>query len=63
MKKYLVVNSKDGNDFYIVDDLQSLVKEMYEVEWLNGELMEEIERKFNTFYQVFEINGKIKALN
>lgn len=64
MKKYLVVNSKDGNDFYIVDDLKELIEEMYEFELIqNEESFESVSEKFYSFYQVFEINGKIKALN
>jgi uncharacterized protein YxjI len=66
MKKYLVVNSEDGNDFYIVDDLKELIEEMYEFEFelvQNEESFESVSEKFYSFYQVFEINGEIKALN
>jgi hypothetical protein len=64
MKKYLVVNSEDGNDFYIVDDLKELIEEMYEFELVqNEESFESVSEKFYSFYQVFEINGEIKALN
>jgi hypothetical protein len=64
MKKYLVVNSKDGNDFYIVDDLKELIEEMYEFELVqNEESFESVSEKFYSFFQVFEIDGEIKALN
>ena len=32
MKNYLVVNVDDVNDFYLVNDLNELIKEMYECE-------------------------------
>ena len=64
MKKYLVVSSENGNDFYIVDDLKELIEEMYEFEVVqNEESFESISEKFYRFYQVFEINGEIKELN
>jgi len=37
MKKYLVVNIEDGNDFYLVDDLTELISEMYSQELYNNE--------------------------
>jgi hypothetical protein len=64
MKKYLVVSSENGNDFYIVDDLKELIEEMYEFEVVQKEeSFESISEKFYRFYQVFEINGEIKELN
>ena len=64
MKKYLVVNSENGNDFYIVNDLKELIEEIYEFELVqNEESFESVSENFYSFYQVFEINGEIKALN
>ena len=64
MKKYLVVSSENGNDFYIVDDLKELIEEMYEFEVVQKEeSFESISEKFYRFYQVFEITGEIKELN
>jgi hypothetical protein len=37
MKKYLVVNIEDGNDFYLVDDLTELISEMYSQELYSNE--------------------------
>ena len=64
MKKYLVVSSENGNDFYIVNDLKELIEEMYEFELVqNGETFESVSEKLYRFYQVFEIDGTIKELN
>lgn len=64
MKKYLVVSSKNGNDFYIVDDLKELIEDMYEFELVqNEESFKSVNVKFYRFHQVFEINGEIKELN
>jgi hypothetical protein len=37
MKKYLVVNIEDGNDFYLVDDLTELISEIYSQELYSNE--------------------------
>ena len=64
MKKYLVVSSENGNDFYIVDDLKELIEDIYEFELVQKEAsFESVSEKFYMFYQVFEINGEIKELN
>jgi hypothetical protein len=39
MKNYLVVNVDDVNDFYLVNDLNELIKEMYECELFEKSLM------------------------
>ena len=37
MKKYLVINIVDGNDFYLIDDLTELISEMYSQELFDNE--------------------------
>ena len=37
MKNYLVVGVEDSNDNYLVNDLEGLIKEMYECELINNE--------------------------
>jgi hypothetical protein len=37
MKKYLVIDIENGNNFYLVDDLTILINEMYECELFNNE--------------------------
>ena len=63
MKKYLVIYFNDVNDSYIVEDLLLLINEMYEVELLNGEDFDSVDKKFYSYHKVFEINGEIKELN
>ena len=63
MKKYLVVCFDDANDSYIVEDLNSFINEMYEVELLNDETFESVSEKFYSYHKVFEIKGEIKELN
>jgi hypothetical protein len=61
MIKYLVIDIYD-NFNYIVDDLDSLIKEMYEVELLNGKSKDEVKEYFNSSHKIFEIKGEIKEL-
>ncbi len=62
MKKYLVISFDDVNDSYIVEDLNVLIKEIYEDD-LNYISIEDISRKFFSYHKVFEIKGEIKELN
>jgi hypothetical protein len=58
MKNYLVVNIDDANDFYLVNDLNELIKEMYECELFEKEF-EEIERMFFECFKVFTSESEI----
>jgi hypothetical protein len=57
MKKYLVVNIEDVNDFYIVDDLNSLIEEIYECE-----LVSVVEEWFFDDFKVFVSGSDIVEL-
>jgi hypothetical protein len=57
MKKYLVVNIEDVNDFYIVDDLNSLIEEIYECE-----LVSVVEEWFFNDFKVFVSGSDIVEL-
>jgi hypothetical protein len=57
MKKYLVVNIEDVNDFYIVDDLNSLIEEIYECE-----LVSVVEEWFFIDFKVFVSGSDIVEL-
>lgn len=61
--QFLVINYDDVNDYFIVDDLETLKNEMYDVEMVFGELEEQINERFKNAYKVFEIEGEIKELN
>ena len=63
MKKYLVIAFEDANDSYYVEDLLSLINEMYEVELMNGKTFDEVSNMFYSYHKVYEIDGTIKELN
>ena len=58
MKNYLVVSVDDVNDFYLVNDLNQLIKEMYECELFEKEF-EEVERMFFECFKVFNSESEI----
>ena len=58
MKNYLVVNIDDANDFFLVSNLNQLIKEMYECELFEKEF-EEIERMFFECFKVFNSESEI----
>jgi hypothetical protein len=62
-KQFLVIDVFDTPNYYIVDDLDSLINEMYEVDLLNGESFETVSKWFNENHRVFEVNGEIKEMN
>jgi hypothetical protein len=61
--KYLIIEVKDVFCNYIVDDLDSFIEEVYEVDLLNGVSKDKVKEWFNNNFKVFEINGEIKELN
>jgi hypothetical protein len=62
MKKYLVVNIEDANDFYVVDDLNALIVEMYECE-LENNTFSVVEEWFKETHKVFVSNSVIEELS
>ena len=58
MKNYLVISVDDVNDFYLVSDLNQLIKEMYECELFEKEF-EEVERMFFECFKVFTSESEI----
>ena len=50
--KYLAININDGDDFYLVDDLDGLIKEMYSQELVDNDF-ETVEGWFYNNYKVF----------
>ena len=63
MKQFLVVDLNDPSFNYIVNDLSSLINEMYEVELMNGESFENVNQWFNDNHKISEIEGTIKEIN
>ena len=62
MKKYLVVNIEDANDFYVVDDLNALIVEMYECE-LENNTFSVVEEWFKETHKVFFSDSVIEELS
>jgi hypothetical protein len=63
MKKQFIVIEEGNDDYYIVEDLLSLINEMYECEVADGESFEEVSSKFYSIHKVIEVTGEIKMLN
>jgi hypothetical protein len=62
MKNYLVVGIEDSNDNYLVNDLEGLIKEMYECELFDNEF-EVVKGWFFDNYKVFVSESDIVELN
>ena len=52
MDQFLAINIVDGNDFYLVDDLGELIKEMYSQELFDNDF-ETVKGWFFNNYRVF----------
>jgi len=61
MKKYLVIDIKNGNNFYLVDDLTILISEMYECELFDNEF-EVVKGWFFDNFKVFVSGSDIIEL-
>jgi hypothetical protein len=61
MKKYLVIRIDDGNDNYLVDNLNELIVEMYEQELFDNEF-EVVKGWFFNNYKVFVSGSEIIEL-
>jgi len=59
--KYLVVCSEDVNDFYIVDDLNALITDMYDCE-LENNSFDVVKVWFFEYYKVFVSDSDIKEV-
>jgi hypothetical protein len=62
-KQFLVIDLNDASFNYIVDDLDILITEMYEVELGNGEDIDTVTGWFLENHKVFEIEGTISEFN
>ena len=58
---YLVVNIEDGNEFYLVNDVNELINEMYSQELFDNEF-EVVKGWFFDNYKVFVSNSNIIEL-
>ena len=59
--KYLVVSSEDVYDFYIVDDLNDLITDIYDCE-LENNSFDVVKVWFFEYYKVFVSDSDIKEV-
>ena len=62
MKNFVVVSIEDSSDYFIVNDLNELINEMYEVDLMNGESFETVKGYFFNNYIMFESDSEIKEV-
>ena len=62
MKNFVVVNIEDSCDYFIVNDLNELINEMYEVDLMNGDSFDTVKGYFFDNYIVFESDSEIKEV-
>jgi len=61
-KQFLVIDLIDTPNYYTVENLESLISEMYECE-LKTNSLEQVTEWFYNNHKVFEIEGTIKEIN
>ena len=62
MKNFVVVNIEDSCDYFMVNDLNELINEMYEVDLMNGDSFDTVKGYFFDNYIVFESESEIKEV-
>jgi hypothetical protein len=62
MTQFIVIDLNDPSFNYIVEDLLSLINEMYEVELMNGNSFDTVNQWFNDNHKVFKIEGTIEEI-
>ena len=61
-QQFLVIDLNDAYEYYTVENLESLISEMYECE-LETNSLEQVTEWFNETHKVFQIAGEIKEIN
>ena len=62
MIQFLVIDLNEPSSNYIVNDLESLIREMYECE-LERETLETVTKWFNDNHKVFKVEGTVEEIN
>jgi hypothetical protein len=62
MNKQFIVVDRNSDFHYIVDELNSLISDMYECELMNGETIEQCSEWFFSNHIVFEAEGYIRQV-
>jgi hypothetical protein len=63
MIQFLVIDLNEPSSNYIVEDLLSLINEIYEVELMNGNSFDTVNQWFNGNHKVFKIEGTVEEIN
>ena len=59
MKNFLVVNRSNANNFFITNDLNALIVELFANE-LEKNTFSVVEEAFNNSFKVFKVDGTIE---
>jgi hypothetical protein len=62
MKNFVVISTESCYDYFIVNDLNELINEIYEVDLMNGDSFETVKGYFFNNYIVFESDSEIKEV-
>jgi hypothetical protein len=63
MKNFVVISREDSNDYFIVDNLNELINEMFEVDLMNGDSFDTVKGYFFNNYIVFESESEISEID
>jgi hypothetical protein len=63
MKNFVVISKEDSNDYFIVDNLNELINEMFEVDLMNGDSFDTVKGYFFNNYIVFESESEISEID
>ena len=63
MKNFVVISKEDSSDYFIVDNLNELINEMFEVDLLNGDSFDTVKGYFFNNYIVFESENEISEVS
>ena len=63
MKNFIVANVNDSRDYFVTDNLNELIKEIYESELGWGESFETVKEYFFSAYVVFESKSEISEID
>jgi hypothetical protein len=63
MKNFVVISKEDSSDYFIVDNLNELINEMFEVDLMNGDSFDTVKGYFFNNYIVFESESEISEID
>jgi len=63
MKNFIAVSREDSSDYFIVDNLNELISEMYEVDLMNGDSFDTVKGYFFDNFIVFESGSEISEID